>query len=173
MFTTTVASSLVCFHFPQSCGGSFSGGSAVSDSNLPRSVGPHNTLSIKDEMETANKLSEIFCSHRCAGGLYLGFILLLHEDLLETAASVTGEAEKHQLCCCSLVVVQEAVQQGSICTRSWWIVARYTGSSFLMHSPPASCQRKIYHCFENRQLEMRGTQTWPCSKEREMLWKHI
>ncbi|TRZ25158.1 hypothetical protein HGM15179_001966 [Zosterops borbonicus] len=37
----------------KSCGGSFSGGSAVSDSNLPRSVGPHNTLSIKDEMETA------------------------------------------------------------------------------------------------------------------------
>lgn len=53
MFITTVASSLVCFHFPQSWEGPFSGGSAVSHPSLPRSVGPHNTLSIKDEMETA------------------------------------------------------------------------------------------------------------------------
>lgn len=41
------------FPFPPVLRRTLSGGSAISDSSLLKSMGPHNTLSIKDEMETA------------------------------------------------------------------------------------------------------------------------
>ena len=92
------------------------GGSALSDSSLARSMGPHNTLSITDEMETVWKLSEISCHHKCAGGVLLRCILLLHEDLLMTTAPcpVTDLQRTNCFAATVWVMVQQGGRQGSI-----------------------------------------------------------
>lgn len=153
-----------------------SGGSAVSDSSLPRSVGPHNTLPKKDKMETAWKLSEISCHHKCAGGVCLRYILLLQEDLLATTAlcSIT-DLQRTNLLLWSGSWCRMAGSKTAYSASRGWIISRSKGSSFQMQwrNPPAFYQTKINHCFENSQLEVSGTQRWPCIKKREVLWKHI